>query len=171
MTTTEGRPLVGLLYSAAAPVVLDAAGELVELLEVIPERLWYDFGPGSDHRFVDVPGGVDELKLHADGRRLSAHGIGLSLPERHAARCRPRRTTPAARDDVQFEWYSEHLSSFATMRGSVPNAQAALGLPVPYDEVVLDLVVEKVETVQSALEPRGWCWRIRRSSRRCRTAR
>ncbi|HEX3088464.1 MAG TPA: DUF692 family protein, partial [Ilumatobacteraceae bacterium] len=135
-----------------APVVLDAAGELVELLEVIPERLWYDFGPGSDHRFVDVPGGVDELKLHADGRRLSAHGIGLSLPSDMPLDVALVERLQQLRDDVQFEWYSEHLSSFATMRGSVPNAQAALGLPVPYDEVVLDLVVEKVETVQSALD-------------------
>jgi uncharacterized protein (UPF0276 family) len=152
MTTTAGRPLVGLLYSAATPAVLAAAGELVELLEVIPERLWYDFGPGSDHRFVNVPGGIDELKEHASGRRLCAHGIGLSLPSDMPLDVALLARLHQLREDVPFEWYSEHLSSFATMRGSVPNAQAALGLPVPYDEAVLDLVVDKVETVRSTLD-------------------
>lgn len=152
MTTTVGRPLVGLLYSAAAPVVLAAAGGLVELLEVIPERLWYDFGAGSEHRFVDVPGGIAELQEHANGRRVCAHGIGLSLPSDMPLDIELLVRLQQLCDDVPFEWYSEHLSSFATMRGSVPNAQAALGLPVPYDAPVLDIVVDKLDVVRSALD-------------------
>ena len=152
MTTTRVARSSACCTSAAAPVVLAAAGELVEVLEVIPERLWYDFGPGSDHRFVDVPGGLDELKDTASGRRLCAHGIGLSLPSDMPLDVALLARLHQLREDVPFEWYSEHLSSFATIRGSVPNAQAALGLPVPYDRAVLDLVVDKVETVQSTLD-------------------
>ena len=40
---------------------------------------------------------------------------------------------------------------FIAPRGSVPNAQAGLGLPLAYDEEVLDLVSGKVRRLQRAL--------------------
>ena len=145
------RPLAGLLYSSAAPSVLAAAGDLVELLDVIPERLWYDTGPGSASRFHAVDGAIAELEACAAGRVVTGHGIGLSLPSDMPLDTELLGTIAELHDRVEFAWYSEHLSSFATMRGAVPNAQAGLGLPVPYDREVLDLLAAKVTQVQDRL--------------------
>ncbi len=151
ITDGVGRPLAGLLYSSAAPSVLAAAGDLVELLDVIPERLWYDTGPGSGSRFHAVDGAIAELEDCADGRVVTGHGIGLSLPSDMPLDTELLDTIANLHDRVDFAWYSEHLSSFATMRGAVPNAQAGLGLPVPYDGDVLDLLAAKVTQVQDRL--------------------
>jgi uncharacterized protein (UPF0276 family) len=145
------RPLVGLLYSSAAPVVIEAAGTLVESLDVIPERLFYDLGPDAPTRFHRVDGALAELCRHADGRHTSGHGIGLSLPSDMPLDEALLDVVGDVAGTLGFAWYSEHLSSFATMRGAVPNAQAGLGLPVPYDEDVLVLLAAKVEQVQQRL--------------------
>jgi len=131
--------------------VLAAAGDLVELLDVIPERLWYDTGPGSGVRFHVVDGAIAELEECAAGRLVSGHGIGLSLPSDMPLDTELLDTIAELHDRVEFAWYSEHLSSFATMRGAVPNAQAGLGLPVPYDRDVLDFLAVKVTQVQDRL--------------------
>jgi uncharacterized protein (UPF0276 family) len=151
---TSPRPLVGLLYGSVAAAVIDAAGDLVESLDIIPERLFHDLGPQHAARYHRVDGAVAELRRHATGRHTSGHGIGLSLPS----------DTPLeeglldAIDDVasalDFAWYSEHLSGFATMRGAVPNAEAGRGLPLPYDEEVLEMLVAKVDRVQNRLAMR-----------------
>src|SRR6266571_3902951 len=73
-------PLVGLLYNPAVPVVLDALGARMDFIEVIPDRLWYDFGAESECRFSYVRDAVDELRRYARDRPVIGHGIGLSLP-------------------------------------------------------------------------------------------
>jgi uncharacterized protein (UPF0276 family) len=145
------RPLIGLLYSSAAPVVIDAAGALVESLDVIPERLYYDLGPQHPARFHRVDGALAELRRHAAGRHTSGHGIGLSLPSDMPLDEELLDVVDDLAMTIGFAWYSEHLSSFATMRGAVPNAQAGLGLPVPYDDDVLTMLAAKVERVQDRL--------------------
>ena len=151
MLSARNRPLVGLLYSSAAPVVIEAAGSLVETLDIIPERLFYDLGPGSAARFHRVDGALAGLRHHAAGRHTSGHGIGLSLPSDMPLDEELLDAVGDLAGTLDFAWYSEHLSSFATMRGAVPNAQAGLGLPVPYDEAVLTMLTAKVERVQQRL--------------------
>jgi uncharacterized protein len=148
---TGSRPSVGLLYSSAAPAVLEAAGERVELIDVIPERLFYDLGPGHPNRFHVLDAALEELRRYALGREVSGHGIGLSLPSDMPLDTALLDMIVDLDDRYSFEWYSEHLSSFATMRGSVPNAQAGLGLPVPYDWDVLDMLASKVDRVQDRI--------------------
>ena len=135
--TIGNRPLVGLLYSSAAPGVIDAAGDLVESLDIIPERLFHDLGPQHRRRFHRVDGAVAELRRHAAGRHTSGHGTGLSLPSDGPLDENLLDVIDDLASTFDFAWYSEHLSGFATIRGAVPSAQAGLGLPVPYDEDVL----------------------------------
>jgi len=149
--TIGDRPLVGLLYSSAAPVVIEAAGSLVESLDVIPERLFYDLGPTSEQRFHRVDGALHELRRHAAGRHTTGHGVGLSLPSDMPLDEALLDVVTDLSGTLDFSWYSEHLSSFATMRGAVPNAQAGLGLPVPYDDEVLTMLAGKVARVQERL--------------------
>jgi uncharacterized protein len=125
------RPLVGLLYDPAVADVIDSAGALVDAVEVIPERLWYDFSSAATPRFQRIEAAVATLQERVEGRVVIGHGIGMSLPSAMPLDDALLDQVVAVAAELNFAWYSEHLSMFLTPRGSVPNAQAGLGLPVP----------------------------------------
>ena len=147
------KPLIGLLYN---PFVLDVvahAPQLVEYLEVIPERLWYDFGATRRRagRFQRVESAVEAFKQCAQNRVVAGHGIGLSLPSDMPIDTSLVTTISALASELRFEWYSEHLSVFVVANGRLPNAQAGLGLPIAYDDDALDLLTRKLRTLRRAL--------------------
>lgn len=150
---TQSRPAVGLLYNPATPDLVKHAGDLVEYLAVMPDRLWFDFGPGrGGRRFHRTLGAMEEFKRVARGRVVSGHGIGMSLPsaipldEEFLA-----AVSQMSKDLGGFSWYSEHLSVFLTPKGSVPNAQAGLGLPVVYDDESLAIMTGKLGRIRDVL--------------------
>jgi len=144
------RPRVGLLYNPTTPRVLAYAPGLVEHLSVMPDRLWFDFGseapPGRRfHRVHDAMARVAEDLV---GRSFAGHGLGLSLPS--AIPLDEEMVAAGAaisRDLGGFAWHAEHLNLFIAPRGSVPNAQAGLGLPVIYDHEAFDLMAAKLRVV------------------------
>ena len=148
------KPMVGLLYNPAIPMVLDALGAQVDYVEVIPDRLWYDFGSGARERFSHSTAAVDELKRYTGDRALLGHGIGLSLPSAMPLDAELLDEVVASHRDLGYRWYSEHLSMFLVPNRSVPNAQAGLGLPVVLDEEMLELVGGKVRQLGDALGTR-----------------
>jgi uncharacterized protein len=149
----SARPAVGLLYNPATPDLIGRAPHLIEYLAVMPDRMWYDFGPQADAgRFHRSLGAIEIARQHAFGRLLSGHGIGLSLPS----------VIPLDEDFVSavtrmssslggFEWYSEHLSVFIAPKGSVPNAQAGLGLPLAYDDESFGIIAAKIRRLRQVL--------------------
>jgi uncharacterized protein (UPF0276 family) len=144
--------MVGLLYNPAVPLVLEAIGERVDFVEVIPDRLWYDFGVESRNRFSHAQVAIDELRRFTQNRRVIGHGIGLSLPSAMPLDQGLLDEVAASHRDLNYEWYSEHLSMFLVPDGSVPNAQAGMGLPVVLDEETLELVGGKVLQLGEALQ-------------------
>jgi uncharacterized protein len=154
MTVMEHtRPLVGLLYNPASPQLIDRDPRLVEYLAVMPDRLWFDFGPGvPGRRFHRTLGAMDTVRSYAAGRTLAGHGIGLSLPSAVPLDEQFVDAVATMSEDLGgFRWYSEHLSVFITPKGSVPNAQAGLGLPLAYDEEVFELLRGKLARLRTAL--------------------
>src|SRR3954454_3245059 len=150
----ETRPLVGLLYNPASPELIARAPDLVEYLAVMPDRLWYDFGPGAAAgRFHRALGAMEEMRELGRSRTVAGHGIGMSLPsaipldEELAA-----AVGRMSRDLGPFEWFSEHLSVFVAPRGTVPNAQAGLGLPIAYDEESYRIVSTKLARLREVLD-------------------
>lgn len=149
---TVSVPMVGLLYNPAVPLVLDALGARVDYVEVIPDRLWYDFGVESDRRFSHAQVAIDELRRYTEDRRVIGHGIGLSLPSAMPLDEGLLDEVVASHRDLGYQWYSEHLSMFLVPGRSVPNAQAGMGLPVVLDEDTLALVGGKVRQLGAALD-------------------
>src|SRR5581483_1821302 len=149
----QTRPAVGLLYNPATPDLVSHAPDLVEYIAAMPDRLWFDFGPGEPgRRFHRTLEAIQEVKRHAKGRILAGHGIGLSLPS--AVPLDEVFLDAVARmseDLGGFQWYTEHLSVFITPRGSVPNAQAGLGLPVVYDDETFEIVGSKLRRMRDVL--------------------
>lgn len=148
---SSAKPLVGLLYNPAVPAVLDAAGTLVDHIEIIPDRLWYDFGLGARRRFSHAHAAIADLDRHAERHRVIGHGIGLSLPSAMPIDQALLDEVAASHRHFGYLWYSEHLSMFLAPGGTVPNAQAGMGLPVVHSEETLDIVADKVELLQEAL--------------------
>jgi uncharacterized protein (UPF0276 family) len=146
------RPTVGLLNNPAVPGIIEAAGSLVEHVAVLPDRLWFDFGPGSPAgRFHKTHLSIETVRQQGRTRRLVGHGIGLSLPSAMPLDHEMLDEIGSLNDEFGFEWYSEHLSVFLVPHGSVPNAQAGLGLPAVYDEETFAIVREKLETMRQVL--------------------
>jgi uncharacterized protein (UPF0276 family) len=150
----QTRPAVGLLYNPATPDVISHAPELVEYLAVMPDRLWFDFGPrAAGRRFHRTLGAIDEIRRHASSRMLAGHGLGMSLPSAIPLdEVFLAAVAEMSADLGGFSWYSEHLSVFLAPRSSVPNAQAGLGLPVIYDEETYEIVSHKLDRLKSALK-------------------
>ena len=150
---THARPAVGLLYNPATPDLVEHAQDLVEYIATMPDRLWYDFGPRAPHgRFHRTLAAIEEVRRVAQGRLLSGHGIGMSLPSAIPLDEEFVDAVAAMSADLGgFQWYSEHLSVFLTPKGSVPNAQAGLGLPVVYDDETFAIVTGKLRRVRDAL--------------------
>ena len=149
---TETSPLVGLLYNPAVPGVLDAAGELVDFVEIVPDRLWYDFGASTPDRFSHVHEAISTLRRHTEQRAIMGHGIGLSLPSAMPLDEALLDEVVASHRHLGYRWYSEHLSMFLTPDSSVPDAQAGMGLPMVHDEETLAIVAGKVRQLQDALD-------------------
>jgi uncharacterized protein (UPF0276 family) len=122
------RALVGLLNNPVVPAVVAHAPDLVEYIDVIPDRLWYDFefGEAGGRRFRRVTGAIEELKQCAVGRVLGGHCIGLSLPSAIPLDLAMAHEVASLARELEFQWFSEHLSMFLVAHGSVPNAQAGL---------------------------------------------
>jgi uncharacterized protein (UPF0276 family) len=143
-----------LLYNPTTPQLLSYVSSLVEHLSWMPDRLWFDFGRDAERgrRFRLAQGAMAQAARDAEGRTVSGHGLGLSLPS-----AMPLDTEMVAAVSVVssslggFAWHSEHLNLFTTPRGAVPNAQAGLGLPVVYDEESLALIAGKLGVLQTAL--------------------
>jgi hypothetical protein len=148
------RPLVGLLNNPIVPTIIKYAPSLVEHIDVIPDRLWYDFEQASEihGRFHRVVGAIDELKHYAKGRVIGGHGIGLSLPSAIRIDMAMVAEVASLAKELHFQWFSEHLSLFLVSHGSVPNSQAGLGLPVTYDDETFEIVKSKLRILKDALD-------------------
>ena len=148
------RPLVGLLNNPIVPTIIEYAPSLVEYIDVIPDRLWYDFEQASEMhgRFHRVVGAIDELKRCALGRVIGGHGIGLSLPSAIPIDMAMVAEVASLAKELNFQWFSEHLSMFLVSHGSVPNSQAGLGLPVTYDGETFEIVKSKLRILKDALD-------------------
>jgi uncharacterized protein len=154
MAAPAARPLVGLLYNPAVPSVLDVMGAAVDFVEVIPDRLWYDFGAAAERRFSHSHDAISELRHHTRNRAVIGHGIGLSLPSAMPLDEALLDEVAASHRMLGYRWYSEHLSMFLVPNRSVPNAQAGMGLPVVLDREMLDIVGAKVRRLGEALGTR-----------------
>jgi hypothetical protein len=151
MGMASAKPMVGLLYNPAIPDVIDAVGDRVDFVEVIPDRLWYDFGVHERDRFSHSRAAIDTLRRLAGDRAAIGHGIGLSLPSAMPLDEALLDQVAASHRDFGYRWYSEHLSMFLVPDGSVPNAQAGMGLPMVHDDEMLGIVGGKIRTLQDAL--------------------
>lgn len=119
-------------------------------IELIPDRFWTDWGVGSSPRYEEDPAAVRLAEALASVVPVWGHGIGLSIAsadfdEEHA------RTFAEWSRRFEFPVVSEHLSAFRILGGDRLDHHAGLALPIPWDDDVLAMVVDRVDHVQQLL--------------------
>jgi hypothetical protein len=114
--------MVGLLYNPALPLILEDLGPTIDFLEVIPDRLWYDFGAQARPRFQFASAAIAILESH--GLPMIGHGIGLSLCSAMPIDTGLVDAVARLHNQRHFGWYIEHLSQFLVPGGSVANLPA-----------------------------------------------
>ncbi len=141
---------VGLLYQPAwRDLVLD--GTLpVDYLEVIPDTLWRDRGPGGPARFVSEPADRRYLEQVRDRMPVLFHGIGLSIGSAGPLDEGYVDELAAWVAWLDPPWLSEHLAYCAVEEDGEP-VNLGLTLPLTLDEESVDRVGRRVRALAERL--------------------
>ena len=100
---------VGLAYQEVLrPFILDAPDAL-DFVEVVPDIVWTDLGPGEEPRYVEGPDAIAFLDRVRAERPVIPHGIGLSIGSAHDFNREQIDQLARWHEWLDFPWHSEHL--------------------------------------------------------------
>jgi uncharacterized protein len=168
---------VGLLYTPALPDFLAAHIDAVDYVELIPDTFWTQQRGAGRRHYREIARSVEVVDWLAERRPLVAHSVGLSIGSAGLFDRRHLAQMALWQHRYGFAWHSDHLSfsriTLAEHGGAEPAAapadglaaqaahdavgseeggpeiNAAMAVPVPYDEEVLALLVARVHEVQA----------------------
>lgn len=153
---------VGLAYQPALRGFIVEHAEAFDFLEVVPDILWTDRGPGESPRYVEDQAGVAFLREVRRAKRVVPHSIGLSIGSAHRFNRAHLDQLAAWHDWLDFPWHSDHLSycltaicllqrRAATGHAFAPDAEMNVGLtmPLPRDRETLDLLLPRIAEVRA----------------------
>jgi uncharacterized protein (UPF0276 family) len=139
---------VGILYNPVLRRLLREEPELVDYIEIIPDMFWtlgqHDEAPS----YVEHDDLIEQLEDLPGRGPVILHSVGLSIgsvdlfDERHVAQIAEWQRR------FKSPWHSDHLS-FSRIGISGHDQNAGLAMPIPYDEALLELVIDRVRQVQS----------------------
>ena len=138
---------VGLGYQAELQPFLESRGGDFDFVEVVPEVLWNDRGPGREPRYIPDPDGTAFLQGLRREKTIVPHSTGLSIGSAHRFEREHVEQMARWHDWLQFPWHSDHLSFHLAEHGGEVNVDMAL--PLPLDLETLDLVAARVAEVLS----------------------
>jgi uncharacterized protein (UPF0276 family) len=133
---------VGALLNPSMYGFVDRFLHRLDYVAYIPDRGWIDKGVGAPHRFQTLP--IAEALLDRISRETPVvlHGIGLSICSAEIFDEEYARNLMELADRLNSPWIGEHLSF--TRIGAGHEVNAALPLPIAYDQEALDLLVPRV---------------------------
>lgn len=126
----------------------------VDFVEIVPDSLWIDAGPGASTRYRENADSRALLARMQRHRPVVAHSVGLSIgsadgfDQGHVAQMRRwwQRTG--------FPWHSDHLAFHLTgveHRDGTRRADAGITLPLARDRESIDLLVPRIAQVMDAI--------------------
>lgn len=146
------RPLpklgVGLAFQAPLAPMIEAAGDDLDYIEVVPDILWTDRGPAEAPRYIDDAEGLATLLRVARGRPIVAHGIGMSIGS--AGHFDRGHVAQVGRWNQQlcFPWHSDHLAwHLAVSEGG--RMDVGITMPLPRDAATLEMLEPHIREVQA----------------------
>lgn len=142
---------VGLLYNTALPPFLESDLDALDYLGVIPDMFWTDRGPGEEPRYAELEGWVEVIEAVAAERPLVAHNIGFSLASADPFEAAYLEQNASWEERFGFRWQSDHLAFGRVTNRDGHEHQAGIGVPIPYDHELLDLLATRIEAVQERI--------------------
>ncbi|MEM9595497.1 MAG: DUF692 domain-containing protein [Acidobacteriota bacterium] len=123
--------------------------EAFDFLEIVPDSLWNDNGPGAEPRYQENDRAHELLRFVAEHKPIIGHSIGFSIGTDTEAD--PEHVEQVAKWQRRygFPWHSDHLSFNRLDHATGHSIDVGFTMPVPYDAPVLDLLAAKVEHMQS----------------------
>lgn len=146
---------VGLLFNPALPEFVAAEPDSFDYLEIIPDRDWVDRGVGASPRYTVLEKSWDWLRRIRERKPFVCHSVGLSIGSAALFDTEHLRQIQWTHGELDFAWHSDHLS-FARLPQAGPQSgpqsgkelHAAIALPLPCDESVLQMLVERIGIVR-----------------------
>lgn len=140
---------VGLSFQGPLKRFVEEQSDAFDFLEVIPDSLWTDRGPEVEPRYQEHVDTRDFLARVAERKPLIAHSIGLSIGSvDHFNRAHIEQIA-SWWQRYGFPWHSDHLSFNRLDHPTGHTMDVGFTMPVPYDQEVLDLLVERVNEMQA----------------------
>jgi len=141
-------PGVGLLYNPSLPEFLEANLDRIDYLEVIPDTFWITGAEGADERYAEIESAVEVLERVASQRPVVGHNIGFSLGSADDFEAGYLEQVANWQQRYAFPWHSDHLSFVRVHDDDGHEHNAALAVPVPYDEELLTLIARRIDSIQ-----------------------
>jgi uncharacterized protein len=139
---------IGLLYQEPLRPFIERERARVDFLEVVPDILWTDLGPGTRPRYVESARPADFLRQCRRELPIVPHSVGLSIGSAHRFDREHVDQIAAWYDWLAFPWHSDHLA-FITAEHGVGEVNVGVTLPLPYDQESLDLLAPRVAEIRA----------------------
>jgi uncharacterized protein len=149
-TISVPRLGVGLEYQAQIRPFIESHLEAFDFLEVVPDILWNDLGPGSRPRYVEDAEGIAFLSEVAVVMPVIPHGIGLSIGSAHDFNRDHIEQMARWHERFKFPWHSDHLAYHLAEHES-EQLNVNLTLPLVLDEDALELLTARVIEVRERI--------------------
>lgn len=141
---------VGLAFQTPLRGLIERPAGAFDMVEVVPDILWTDLGPGHTPRYLDDSEHVAWLDGIARSMPVIPHGIGLSIGS--AAHFDPQHLQQLRRwhERLRFPWHSDHLAFHVADHGGQA-INVGITLPLARDLATIDLIRPRVRQVQAAI--------------------
>ena len=140
---------IGLAYQPQLRSFLMESSSAFDFLEVVPDVLWNDLGPGCRPRYVADPDGTAFLRTIAEQKPVIPHSIGLSIGSAHRFDHEHVAQIASWYEWLRYPWHSDHLSFHLAEHGAEVNVN--LTMPLPLDWETLEIIAARVREVRSRI--------------------
>ncbi len=141
---------VGLAFQAPLKGLIEQPGGDFDLVEVVPDMLWSDLGPGHHPRYLDDSENVGWLHGVARAMPVIPHGIGMSIGSAAHFDEQHLRQLQRWHQRMRFPWHSDHLAfHIADHQGEAINV--GITLPLPRDQATLDQLKPRIASVRKVV--------------------
>ena len=138
---------VGILHNPVVPDLLKADPGLVDYVSIMPDMFWTDRGPGASRRFVELDSWTEFLDWAVGRFPLVAHSIGLSVGSSEFDDDDYVEQLAGWHRRYGFRWHSDHLSFAQVKSASGQERHAAMAVPLPFDDEVLEMVGARIRAL------------------------
>lgn len=142
---------IGIVYNIALDPYFAQYPDTIDYIELTPDILIQDKGPGQPDRFFYAPQDWEMFRSLARRWPVVAHHIGFSMGTANYFDEEYMENVLQLHREFNFHWHSDHLS-FSKLRDSDDSEYSTfLALPVPCDMESLDMIAAKARRIREAI--------------------